>query len=62
MNWYPNRLPNHEIPIVQSLIDKFDYDKLFQIMLKYRLTDAYYCCPEPSLVNHFKYIVDVRRK
>lgn len=58
MSWYPKRLPKSELPTIQKLVDDFDYDTLFRKMLEYKLTDQTYCCPEPSIVNHFQSILD----
>lgn len=55
--WDHKKIPPTEIDKIQEHLDNRDLGGLFDIHLKYKVSDNNYCCPDPCMLVHFTEII-----
>jgi len=56
MAFYPfdeNKIPVEVIPEVRAAVESYDLETLTYIHNKYKVSNNYFCCPDPCMVIHF---------
>lgn len=56
MAFYPfniNKIPEDVIPEIRTALDNYDLETLTFIHNKYRVSDNFFCCPDPCMIPHF---------